>query len=365
MKNELKDNDWLIVSGTVTQASPEEGFLLSRLGTAGLRWEDLRSLCPWPGDEAMRHVSQLLEKGILSLKTSSEINAWKPSAVFTKEMKSIQEAISVQNPFGILGVGPQAGTNEIRHRYLHLSRLFHPDRFFRKDVGELGTQLNFIFSEIQKAYAALKNPHEREAMARKAQIKQKPKERTKEELLKTVRNLSPELEKMTKAERYYHEALEHQKNGRAIEAFNSFNLAAQTNPDKALYQKKAEEVRPLMQQEKARLKLAEAQRAVEFRVWDDIKRHCAHALQLDPQLDEAKLLWARAVIELQEDDDFKSAREHLLRVKAKLQKNPEAPFQLARLLLLSGETKAAKKELEEALKRSPQHPGAQKLLKEL
>jgi len=170
---------------------------------------------------------------------------------------------------------------------------------------------------------------------------------------------------MGKAERYYLQGIESQKAQDFLGAYNSFALAAQTNPDKEVYKKAFENIRPLMMKQKGSLKLTEAKRASELRMTEEMLAAAAEALKLDPTLTEAQIFWAKAVIELKIEEDFRNAKERLLRAKASLSKNPEPCFLLAKLLYLTNDKRSAKRELEEALKRDPRHPGAKKLLEEI
>ncbi len=58
-------------------------------------------------------------------------------------------------PYGVLGLEPDAGPEEIREAYRRLSQQYHPDK-----VAHLGQELqnlaNSKFIEIQKAYEKLK-----------------------------------------------------------------------------------------------------------------------------------------------------------------------------------------------------------------
>lgn len=63
--------------------------------------------------------------------------------------------ISELTPCEILNVEEGASKSEIRQAYLKRSRLFHPDRFFRKNIGIFSTHLSTLFKAVTRAFGAL------------------------------------------------------------------------------------------------------------------------------------------------------------------------------------------------------------------
>jgi len=66
----------------------------------------------------------------------------------------------------LLGVPEDATSKQIRTAYYSLSRHWHPDRFFRKEVGDFGPQIESIFSAVTEAYQTLSNDARRSAYNR-------------------------------------------------------------------------------------------------------------------------------------------------------------------------------------------------------
>ena len=64
--------------------------------------------------------------------------------------------------YTLLGVSEDANGQEIRTAYYELSRHWHPDRFFRREVGEYSPKIEAIFSAITQAYQVLSNDRKRE-----------------------------------------------------------------------------------------------------------------------------------------------------------------------------------------------------------
>ena len=59
------------------------------------------------------------------------------------------------NYYGILGVAPGADGAKIQAAYYQLSRDWHPDRHFRRKLGDDAARIEFIFVNITKAYKVL------------------------------------------------------------------------------------------------------------------------------------------------------------------------------------------------------------------
>ena len=63
--------------------------------------------------------------------------------------------------YGLLGIAPDADTKEVQRAYYTLSRQWHPDRYFRRDLGDFASSIDFIFIHITKAYKILNDSTER------------------------------------------------------------------------------------------------------------------------------------------------------------------------------------------------------------
>ena len=61
----------------------------------------------------------------------------------------------------ILGVTRAAESRDIKLAYFKLSKEFHPDRYFRKNVGDFGPRLERIFKKVAEAYELLSDPNTR------------------------------------------------------------------------------------------------------------------------------------------------------------------------------------------------------------
>ncbi len=67
----------------------------------------------------------------------------------------LNKNIDSLTPFEILGIEPTNDKGAIRQAYLKRSRLFHPDRYFRKNIGSYANVLSVIFKAVTRAFSAL------------------------------------------------------------------------------------------------------------------------------------------------------------------------------------------------------------------
>ena len=61
----------------------------------------------------------------------------------------------------MLGVSPDGDAAAVQAAYYQLSRDWHPDRHFRRDLGEYKEKLEYVFVHITKAYKTLSDPDQR------------------------------------------------------------------------------------------------------------------------------------------------------------------------------------------------------------
>lgn len=68
--------------------------------------------------------------------------------------------------YQLLGISRDADASAVRAAYFRLSKVFHPDRWFRKDIGEFEHTLVGIFKWLNRAYLVLSAPKKRKGYDR-------------------------------------------------------------------------------------------------------------------------------------------------------------------------------------------------------
>jgi curved DNA-binding protein CbpA len=342
----------------------EQGFILSRI-TEGMSMHELKSILPWGDEEAEAHLRDLIQKGALTIEAPSSKKGTDLDLDFCQALEEKWAQIESKNPYELLELPRNATTQDVRQQYLVLSRRFHPDRFFNRQLGSYRQQINEVFSEITKAYQKLKDPHERKAVDVRLKDKLGPAQSlSKEEMLSRLK-VDPQMEKWVRAEEAYQEGLKQEKARHYIKALNCFSLSHQLNPKRAEYKRAHEALLPLATRQRAEERASESASLFKGQLYSEAFDASSEALRMDPQIPEAQMVWAKCIVELNKTEFFRDARERLLRAKASMPKSAEPSYFLARLHLIAGDTKSAKQELVEALKRESKHTAAQKLLEQI
>lgn len=76
-------------------------------------------------------------------------------------IEQLYQSLGKSSFYTLLGVPEDADTKQVRNAYYELSRHWHPDRFFRKNIGEYTHQVEAIFAAITEAYQTLSNSSRR------------------------------------------------------------------------------------------------------------------------------------------------------------------------------------------------------------
>jgi curved DNA-binding protein CbpA len=172
----------------VGDLSPEQGFLLSRIDGV-TSWGVLRTIAGLPPEQVDAALEGWQKEGLLEVE-GSRIPAQEnpgprtvvPDAASGVELDpslglsvEIQQQIlefepRLEKPFHvILGVRPNDDTRTIKRAYFALSKLYHPDRYFRVDMGPFAERLDRVFKKIALAYELMMDPTTREELQRSMQ----------------------------------------------------------------------------------------------------------------------------------------------------------------------------------------------------
>lgn len=187
------------------QPTPEEFFVLSRIdGTS-----TVEAICKTSGlgrQKTADSIAQLYRYGLINLPqapdTSSpstsekstdagDDNADKPSLAdrlrqrfpipfrdfefdeellaqsveledpFKKEVLFVHGQLDTVNHYELLGVSDDAKRRALRSAYFKLSKRYHPDRFYKKILGDYQAKIERIFQRVTKAYQTLSNRNKR------------------------------------------------------------------------------------------------------------------------------------------------------------------------------------------------------------
>jgi len=290
-----------------------------------------------------------------------------------QEILETERALEYQNHFELLGVPVGADTDSIRRAYHELSRKFHPDRFFKKDLGSFRGRVERIFRRLNEAHSTLADPTRRAAyLAAHPQLKREveaaapaasavPPERLAERRARLATH--PYLLRNRKGHELLTEArglLDKAEYGKALMVLDQIS---RLDPKNAELPELLKQARQLQDQQRSKNELEKALQAEQQGNLTSALEAYRLAVSLDGSNARAA---ARAAALLQEQGgDVKEAK--LLAQRAVDTEPDNASYRalLARLLLAAGMKKLAKREYEETLKREPDHAEAKAQLRKL
>jgi curved DNA-binding protein CbpA len=261
------------------QLSPQEGFLLSRID-GHTPWTLLRQIGGIDPEEVDRCIERWLSEGVVVVDDSKpdgavasvQVAEPKPEVApvdytsdpridsaldITPELQAqvLEFEASLDKPyFELLDVPRDADTKQIKRAYFSLSKIYHPDRYFRANLGDYSVRLERIFRKLVEAYELLSDPTTRaeiertmgampepepvaEASEAGAAPKRKlpPRKLTKRQTLERLRRhfrIPPQIlaERKLKASQFFEAAMVAAKRKRWHEAAPSLRLAIAFDP---------------------------------------------------------------------------------------------------------------------------------------
>jgi curved DNA-binding protein CbpA len=173
--------------------NPAEGFLLSRID-GHTPWAVLRDLGALPPDEVDLALESWVRTGLVLLDAESPesprthaIESPKPEpppaepaapdlscidasldieAAFQQHILEFEARLGHASYHEILGVGRDSDPRDIKRAYFQRSKQFHPDRYFRRNIGSHAERLDRIFNHVALAYELLSDPTTRNEIER-------------------------------------------------------------------------------------------------------------------------------------------------------------------------------------------------------
>jgi curved DNA-binding protein CbpA len=162
------------------ELTPVEGFLLSRIDGA-TSWKTLCHIGGLSPLEVERALERFEAKGVIVVEAKGQGRAShraSPAPAKPAESKALVDArlgitVDLQQrilefergldrPYHeLLGIARGADAKEIKRAYFRLSRDYHPDRYYRREVGHFGPRLERIFRKVAEAYELLSDPNTR------------------------------------------------------------------------------------------------------------------------------------------------------------------------------------------------------------
>jgi hypothetical protein len=165
--------------------SPEEGFVVSRLLDRRMSIADVARETGLPVADCKAHVESLVRKGAVRPLGTTESTApfkrakdpyagiiFSPADLadgrdLTEEQKKrillLEMHLDDWNHYRLLDIKRSASGADIKTSYFRASKEFHPDTYFRKDLGKYADRVDRIFRAMKAAYDVLSRPVSRSA----------------------------------------------------------------------------------------------------------------------------------------------------------------------------------------------------------
>lgn len=380
---------------TALTLTPAQGYLLSRVDGC-TPWSQLREIGGLPPTEVDRCLERWLKAGVLVVggggmpeDDGRTLQAPRPAAAPSEASDiEIDTTLDISEEdqrrivaFGgrldlsyyeILDVPREADAKAIKRAYFKLSKEFHPDRYFRRDIGPFRGRLDRVFRKIVEAYELLSDPATRAEVDRApapcarapadAPAGSKPQRprRTPRPFGLMSKMLR---ERKRKAKRFYEAGRAAFTAERWLEASGSVRLAIAFDPQNQAYKEGFVEVVLKANQIRSAQILAEAEAAIDMRRPEDALALYEEALHLrphDPDVNHtaARLAWLVG-------KDLRKAKEYAARA-CEVEPDEAGHHRLLGQIYNGADLTAnARREFETALRLDPKDKEARAELKAL
>ena len=323
---------------TSLRLSATEGYLLSRID-GHTPWRLLREIGGMTADEVDLCIETWLAAEVLEL-GGTERKAprlAKPAPVPGKfDENEIDETLDIdaatqrrildmESRLGrgypeILGVAGNADAKAIKKAYRALSRDFHPDRYFRQNIGDHKQRLEAIFKKVLEAYELLSDPATRaevqKAMAQASVVpeaaSESPDPATPSPPLTPIERLRQRMpfkipesilaERRTRAREFYDSALSWAENKHPLEAASSIRLAIAFDPREERYKQTFAEIQSDLSNSRI-IELLKAARSWTTSEMEQGLKQCEEALLYRPHDPDLNDTAARCALALRQRQD--------------------------------------------------------------
>ncbi len=217
--------------------------------------------------QALELISKLCEQGWIELAAETEPKAAKVDTESGYDPADLDESldlpIDVQKNililmhrkdelthYQLLGIDRRVDAKEIKRAYFKVSKDFHPDTFFRKEIGPFKPRVVTLFKLISNAYEVLSNPQKRAAYDatlpyeptpeeiekdQKRKARKVDDERLREERRRRLIKRTPLAQRRTQARKHFDDAMAHRDKKDPVKAANSVRLALALDPENPEY----------------------------------------------------------------------------------------------------------------------------------
>ena len=341
------------------------------------------------------------------------------SMVERDELDRLVRLAEEGNFYKLLGTDSQADPKEIQAAFFAHSRTWHPDRFFRRELGDDGERLEMLFVTLTQAYKTLADPAKRRVHDRKLEevtqkaaataAAAKPRrsvgsdsrssnsERsvTQPQTLgdpsgeRTRRSLRPNrsyqpapnnwtkisssrggldrlraaaAEQIARAKAHYEQAKVEHANGNILRANTAVQLASELDPSNDEYRRLAAEIQVLTRKQMAIQAANQARSAESFHSIKEAITQYRRAAD-DYKTDDSSVYHRLGLLLLKYEEDERGALAYFRQATHLNPENPEYRASLGALFASLGMDRNARREFQAALKVDKNHEASKEGLK--
>ncbi len=163
---------------------------------------------------------------------------------FGEQIRAWVEALDRIDYYQVLQVDTHASMGRIREAYHKQTRLFHPDRYFHLEEGEVKAGIYKISKRVTEAYVTLRDAQKRSHYDRQLTESKQTKLRYTEQSEQMQKKAKVEQTgKTEKGRQLYRQGMAEMKRMDFVAAERTFKMAMAYEADNEMFKQKAEEAR--------------------------------------------------------------------------------------------------------------------------
>jgi curved DNA-binding protein CbpA len=379
------------------EMSNEEGFLFSRIdGQTSL--EEIVRASGMAQGAALGILTSLQAKGIITWDGAAAVPEddgrppWERmqfdpfdlaedvdlDETIKKKILYLHAKMGELTHYKILGIGRRSEPKEIKRAYFQVSREFHPDTYFRKNLGSYKSRIEAIFKRVGQAYEVLAEEQKRTAYdatlpyeptaeeleeKRKAQERRVKDERLAEERRQRLLKRSPLAARKAKARKHFKDAQVAMEENNAVAASNSLKLALALDGDNEEYKKALAKVGPEASKIRSEKEYRRAKAAEAMGRYQEALEAYLYAIENNP--DEVRALGRAAELLMELNLDLRKALTFARKAQNIEPDEPEHMLTLSRIYEALDMYKNAVRELTRYVQLNPLDERASERLQEM
>lgn len=366
------------VDWTQLDLEPIEAFILSRI-EKGMTLEDIFYISGIGREETYRVVQSLVEKKVLyveGLIPSSELEIDKN---MREKIDKLFENLDKMNYYQILQVPFDAPLKVIKEQFYKLSKEFHPDRYFKKNIGDYKLKLDAIYKKIREAYEVLSDQASKEVYRESASATiepprpesppEVPPETKKEERVSHLQTrsrssvLNAIAERVRKAKALYEEGIKFYNSGNYTSALNNFKLCVAYDPFNKNYKEMLAKADEEVKRSKIKLIIEQAEIKEEMGEIDSAITFLEEAI--NQGFNDPVAYHNLSRLYLKKGENLQTAKNYCLKAIELEGDNVEYYITLGEIYLKAGLIRNARREFERALSFQPENKRVKIFMEEL